>query len=146
MRRALLLLLPALVACSMNTSGDAGTGSNASSQAAGPITVELKRRAPNGTANAAEGGRGVVTVRASLQAPSPCHVLSGAVARDGQTLTLTVSVRPGAEVCVASIGELAYDATLRGVPAGRYTLRVVHTYPDTGWSTETVLNQPVEVS
>jgi len=55
-------------------------------------------------------------------------------------------VRPGAEVCIASIAELGYDATVRGLPAGRYTLRVVHTYPGTGWSTEPGLTQTVEVT
>ncbi len=156
MRRLLapLILVPALLACSMNTPGDNGNGSGAPAggqapaQApapAGPITVELKQREPGDAPDGATGGTGTVAVRGTISTPNPCYALSGTAAREGSTLTLTVSARSNAEVCIQVIGTLGYDATLRGVPAGSYTLRVVHTYAGTGWETQTAMTQQVQV-
>jgi hypothetical protein len=156
MRRLLapLILVPALAACSMNTPRDSSTGSGtpdggqAPTQApapGGPITVELKQREPGGAPDGATGGTGTVAVRGTISTPNPCYALAGAAASEGRTLTLTVTARSNAEVCVQSIGTLGYDATLRGVPAGSYTVRVVHTYAGTGWPTETALTQEVQV-
>ena len=144
MRRTLaaLLVVPLLLACSMNTPGDGGTASSAS---AAPVTVELTQRAPAADTDGATGGTGTVAVRGTITTPNPCFKLAGAAAREGSTLTLTVTASPGAEVCVQSIGTLGYDATLRGVPAGSYTLRVVHTYVGTGWGTETAQTRQVQV-
>jgi len=154
MRRLLapLILVPALMACSMNTPGDSGTGSGtpASGQSptqptGGPVTVELTQREPGGAPDGATGGTGTVAVRGTISTPNPCYALSGTAARDGSTLTLTVSARSTAEACIQSIGTLAFDATLRGVPAGSYTLRVLHTYGGTGWETKTAMTQQVQV-
>jgi hypothetical protein len=152
MRRLLapLILVPALLACSMNAPGDGGTGSGAPAggQApapGGPVTVELKQREAGGAPDGATGGTGTVAVRGTISTPNPCYALSGTAAREGSTLTLTVSARSNAEVCIQSIGTLGYDATLRGVPAGSYTLRVVHTYVGTGWETQTAMTQQVQV-
>lgn len=152
MRRLLasLILVPSLLACSMNTPRDESAGGGAPSTGANPapgspITVELTQRAPSGTGDGATGGTGSVTVRGTISTPNPCYALSGAAASEGRTLTLTVTARSNAEVCVQSIGTLGFDATLRGVPAGSYTLRVVHTYVGTGWPTETALTQEVQV-
>ena len=156
MRRLLapLILVPALLACSMNTPRDsaAGNGAPAGGQApaqppaaGGPVTVEFKQREPGGAPDGATGGTGTVAVRGTVSTPNPCYALSGTAARDGSTLTLTVTARSTAEVCIQSIGTLAFDATLRGVPAGSYTVRVVHTYGGTGWETKTAMTQQVQV-
>jgi hypothetical protein len=152
MRRLLasLILVPTLLACSMNTPGDESAGSGAPATGAtpapgGPITVQLTQRAPSGTGDGATGGTGSVTVRGTISTPNPCFALSGAAASEGRTLTLTVTARSNAEVCVQSIGTLGYDATLRGVPAGSYTVRVVHTYVGTGWPTQTAATHEVQV-
>jgi hypothetical protein len=156
MRRLLapLIFVPALVACSMNTPRDSATGSGtpAGGQApaqspapGGPITVELRQREPGGEPDGATGGTGTVAVRGTISTPNPCYGLGGTAAREGSTLTLTVTARSTAEVCIQSIGTLAFDATLRGVPAGSYTLRVVHTYGGTGWETKTAMTQQVQV-
>ncbi|HEY0151200.1 MAG TPA: hypothetical protein VGB92_04320 [Longimicrobium sp.] len=156
MRRLLapLILVPALLACSMNTPGDSGTGSGtpASGQAPaqpaaanGPVTVEFKQREPGGEPDGATGGTGTVAVRGTISTPNPCFALSGTATREGSTLTLTVSARSTADMCIQSIGTLAFDATLKGVPAGSYTLRVVHTYGGTGWETKTAMTQQVQV-
>lgn len=145
-----LFLVPSLLGCSMNTPRESGgnnaaPGNDAPAAAAGPITVELKQREPNEAGDAATGGAGTVTVSGTVSTPNPCHVLSGAAAREGSTLTLTITARSNAEMCIQSIGTLGFDATLRGVPAGSYTLRVVHAYPGTGWETKTIMTQQVQV-
>ena len=86
-----------------------------------------------------------IPVSGTVSTPNPCHVLSGAAAREGSTITLTVTARSNAEMCIQSIGSLGFDATLRAVPAGSYTLRVVHTYPGSGWETKTAMTQQVQV-
>ncbi|HYW07724.1 MAG TPA: hypothetical protein VE913_12250, partial [Longimicrobium sp.] len=93
----------------------------------------------------ATGGAGTVTVRGSLSAPNPCHALSGTAEREGRTVTLTVASRAAGGVCAHMIGTFTYDATLAGLEAGTYSLRVVHTYPGTGWETKTALTQDVRV-
>jgi hypothetical protein len=155
MRRLLapLILVPVLMACSMNTprdsaNGGAPAGGQAPAQTpapGGPVTVEFKQREPGGASDGATGGTGTVAVRGTVSTPNPCYALSGTAAREGSTLTLTVTARSTAEVCIQSIGTLAFDATLRGVPAGSYTVRVVHSYGGTGWETKTAMTQQVEV-
>jgi len=149
MRLAALLLLPSLLGCSMNTPREAGSGggtpAGGAAPAAGPITVELTQRAAAGDTDGATGGAGSVAVRGTITTPDPCYRLSGAAAQEGRTLTLTVTARPGEGMCVQTIGTLGYDATLRGVAAGSYTLRVVHTYVGTGWETQTAMTREVEV-
>jgi hypothetical protein len=134
-----------------DTSGGNGSSSGADAGNApppasvGPITVELKQREQGEAPNAATGGAGTVTVSGTVSTPNPCHALSGTAAREGSTLTLTVSARSNAEMCIQSIGAIGFDATIRGVPAGSYTLRVVHTYPGSGWETKTAMTQQVQV-
>ena len=94
----------------------------------------------------AEGGGGTVVVRGRATTPNPCHRLAGAVERSGGTVTLRVSATVDPEVmCIASIGEIPYTATIRGLPAGSYDLRVVHVYPRTGWQDADVLQARVTV-
>ncbi len=156
-----LLLVPTLLGCSMNNPREPGAGNGGAAPggsapggnapsgdapaAGGPITVELRQREPGTAADAATGGAGTVTVGGTVSTPNPCHTLSGAAAREGSTLTLTVTARSNADMCIQSIGSLGFDATLRGVPAGSYTLRVVHTYPGSGWETKTAMTQQVQV-
>jgi hypothetical protein len=114
------------------------------------VTVELV--AGEGSSSAgeqsatAEGGAGAVVVRGRATTPNPCHRLAGSVSREGGTVTLRVSATVDPEVmCVASIGEIPYTATIRGLPAGSYDLRVEHVYPNTGWDTADVLQTRVTV-
>lgn len=116
----------------------------------GQVTVELV--AGQGSSSAgeqgatAEGGSGTVVVRGRATTPNPCHRLAGSVARSGGTVTLRVTATVDPEVmCIASIGEIPYTATIRGLPAGSYELRVEHAYPDTGWETASVLQARVTV-
>jgi hypothetical protein len=84
-------------------------------------------------------------VQGALSTPTPCYTLSGAVRRVESIVTLTVEARSRGGMCVQSIGAFAYDAVLGGLPAGTYSLRVVHTYPGTGWESRGALEAPVTV-
>jgi hypothetical protein len=116
----------------------------------GQVTVELV--AGEGSSSAgeqgatAEGGSGTVVVRGRATTPNPCHRLAGSVSRSGGTVTLRVTATVDPEVmCIASIGEIPYTATIRGLPAGQHDLRVEHVYPNTGWDTAQVLQARVTV-
>ena len=79
-----------------------------------------------------------------MSTPTPCHRLSGAVERSGETVTLRVSAAADPEMmCIQSIGAIPYTATVRGLPAGSWDVRVLHTYPGTGWDTATALQARV---
>lgn len=94
----------------------------------------------------AEGGGGTVVIRGVATTPNPCHKLAGTVERSGGRVTVRISATVDPEVmCIASIGAIPYTATVRGLPAGSYDLRVEHTYPGTGWDTASVLETQVSV-
>ncbi|HEX6370640.1 MAG TPA: hypothetical protein VF006_17085 [Longimicrobium sp.] len=94
----------------------------------------------------AEGGGGTVVIRGVATTPTPCHRLSGTTERSGGRVTVRISAAADPEMmCIASIGAIPYTATVRGLPAGTYDLRVEHTYPGTGWETAAVLETQVTV-
>lgn len=94
----------------------------------------------------AQGGGGTVVVTGVATTPTPCHRLAGTVDRSGGTVTVRISATADPEVmCIASIGAIPYTATVRGLPAGEYDLRVEHTYPGTGWETASVMQARVTV-
>jgi len=136
-RSAVVLSLALMVACGGKTP-------------TAPETAMLRftPRAPDAGAadsTAAEAGRGAITIRATLGGPDPCRTLDGTLEQAAQQLTLRVSIRPTGGACVLVLGRFAYDATIEGLAPGRYSLQVVHTYPSTGWPTNTVLNESVDV-
>lgn len=94
----------------------------------------------------AEGGGGTVVIRGVATTPTPCHKLSGTLERSGGQVTVRISAVADPEMmCIASIGAIPYTATVRGLAAGAYDLRVEHTYPGTGWDTAAVLETRVTV-
>jgi len=153
---AAALVLPILLGCaqpSQSASGGADSAGNPTpppAQGGAPqVTVELTQgeasaaSAQEHTATA-EGAAGGATVRGAMMTPTPCHRLAGAVERDGPTVTLRVSATADPDaMCIQSIGSIPYTATLRGLAAGSYTLRVLHTYPGSGWETATALETQI---
>ncbi|HEX2206886.1 MAG TPA: hypothetical protein VHG93_04335 [Longimicrobium sp.] len=94
----------------------------------------------------AEGGSGTVVIRGVATTPNPCHQLAGVVEQSGGRVTVRISATVDPEVmCIASIGAIPYTATVRGLAAGTYDLRVEHSYPNTGWDTAAVLETRVTV-
>jgi hypothetical protein len=69
-----------------------------------------------------------VGVRGWFPTPSFCHHLSGNADRTGSLITLTVQARATSEVCEPSTGSLFYNVTVRRLPPGPYTFRVLHTF------------------
>lgn len=148
---AAALVLPLLVGCtppSQSASGgadSAGTGGATPAQGSQQVTVELVPGTAASSAGSeqpstAEGAAGGAVVRGTVSTPTPCHRLSAAAQRAGETVTVTISATADPDaMCVQAIGALPYTATVRGLPAGSYALRVLHTYPGTGWETATAL-------
>jgi hypothetical protein len=148
MRNVLLLL--ALVGCPGQSDAGPVVPSEGSAPVSAQPTVELTARPLQGGDDGggrvtAQGGAGTVAVQGALSTPNPCYTLHGTVRRDGSNVTLTVEARAPREGCIQSIGAFAYDATVRGLPAGTYSFRVVHTYPGTGWESRGPLEMPVTV-
>ena len=94
----------------------------------------------------AEGGAGTVVIRGVATTPTPCHKLAGTVEHSGGSVTVRISAAADPEMmCIASIGAIPYTATVHGLSAGPYDLRVEHTYLGTGWDTAAVLETRVTV-
>ena len=140
LRRVPFLLLPLLAGAPMRP---------ADGSPAPQLTVDLRSRqlqpAPDEPWTKAAGGEGRVEVEGAVTTPTPCYTLAGEARRDGQTVTLTLQAERKEGGCIQVIAAFGYEATVRGLPPGRYTLRVLHAYPGTGWERRTALEQAVEV-
>ncbi len=91
------------------------------------------------------GESGRIVVNAKLAAPDPCQELSADLQGRGSGLTLRVAIARNSPACVAALGHFEYDAVIGELAPGTYRLRVVHTYPETGWPTVTALDRTVQV-
>jgi hypothetical protein len=152
-------LIPALLlACAACTAaGTPAPADGAGSQTPGDtVRVEVTARqvepapaeqpappAPTGVSARGEAGRIVVTGR--METPDPCRRVAGTAQRSGAEVTLRMEAHREGEMCTQVISAFAYDAAVQGLPAGTYRLRVVHAYPGTGWETQTVLEESVQV-
>lgn len=89
-------------------------------------------------------GRGEVTVRGDMR--TPCIGYEARAEADRALRTVEVRIigsAPGP--CFAALSTYGYQATVRGLPAGEYRLRVIHSYPDTGWPTTETVDERVRV-
>ena len=162
MRRIIPAALALLAACAGPSQSAPGDGAPSGGQPPAPATPSTPARAQQVTVElvpgqassagdgqqsaTAQGGERAVAVRGTASTPTPCHRLTGSVERSGSHVTLRVSAAADPEMmCIQSIGSIPYTATIRGLPAGTYDLRVEHVYPGTGWSTATVLETRVTV-
>lgn len=71
-----------------------------------------------------------ISAEGMVRTPSPCYRLAGAADRIGPVVTLNVEARPNGDLCPAAPAALTYKVSLRGLPPGAYTLRVLHTFRD----------------
>jgi hypothetical protein len=89
-------------------------------------------------------GDGQVTVRGTLRTPCIGYTARAAAKRVLRTVEVRIiGINPG--LCFHALGNYGYQATVRGLPAGEYHLRVVHTWPETGWGTDQVVDTQVRV-
>ncbi len=68
-----------------------------------------------------------------MRLPNPCYGVSAeaSATSDSMVLRLTATAQPG--ICQQVLTAVPYTATVHGLLAGGYTVRVVYTYPETGW-------------
>ena len=86
-----------------------------------------------------------VGIRGWFPTPSFCHHLSGNADRRGSVITMTVQARPTSETCEPATGSLFYNVTVRRLPPGTYTLRVVHTFQNDAANPTMALDTTVTV-
>lgn len=91
----------------------------------------------------AEGGFHRITVRRTLPEPDTCQAVDGSLATSGREILLRVTSESTGE-CPLANALYGYTATIEGVPAGRYTLKVMHLRPGQGGA-EVVMDQPITV-
>lgn len=159
MTRIIPAALALLVACAGPSQSAPSDGAPSGQPSADPstpaetqqLTVELvpgEASSAGGGENSAtaDAGERALVVRGTASTPTPCHRLTGTVQRDGGQVTLRVSAAADPDaMCVQSIGAVPYTATIRGLAAGSYALRVEHAYPGTGWDTAVALETQVSV-
>jgi hypothetical protein len=86
-----------------------------------------------------------IRARGSFPAPHRCYQLSGNADRTRSVITLTVQARAPDELCLAAGGGFVYDVTVRRLPPGTYTVRVLHTFQDDGRAPTIVADTAVTV-
>lgn len=86
-----------------------------------------------------------ISVRRTITTSSWCRDLEADVVQAGSDVVLRVSATATEEECPPGEGLWGYLAEIRGLPPGRYNLRVVHNFADRRRPSEVVLNQPVAV-
>jgi hypothetical protein len=157
MRKAVLLTVLVLAACARPATSDAGTSEPPDSPGGAPSTgaPQVKLEFQQGQGGSSSGGEQGATatagsrqiaLRGTMQTPNPCYKLSGELQQQGQTLSVRVVGRADPDaMCIQSIGSIPYTATLRDVAPGTYTVRVMHTYPGTGWNAAAALETQVTV-
>ncbi len=137
--RLSLLVVPLLLGSAMPSS----SGSDPQ------LTVEITARQLSSTPDedsaraAVEGGH--VAVDGAVTTPTPCYDLVGEASREGRTVTLTVEARRKEGGCIQMIAAFGYRAAVHGLPAGSYTLRVLHAYPGIGWEGRTALETEIQI-
>jgi hypothetical protein len=76
-----------------------------------------------------EGVPGRLIIHGVMLTPTPCWRLAGAADRVGPLITLNIQAHLGDEFCPPDApGASTYKVSLRGIPPGTYTVRVLHTY------------------
>lgn len=91
------------------------------------------------------GQRRSFRARGSFPTPHLCYHLSGNAHRVESVVTLTVQARGEAELCAAATGGFVYDVTVRRLPPGTYTVRVLYTFQDDVREPVMVLETTVDV-
>lgn len=92
----------------------------------------------------AEGGFHRIIVRRTLPEPDTCQTVDGSLATSGREILLRVTSESTGE-CPPAESVYGYTATIEGVPAGRYKLKVMHLRAGEPGRAEVVMDQPITV-
>ncbi len=71
-----------------------------------------------------------ILAQGTFVAPSECYQLAGVADRLRSVVTLYVDARPNGQSCVGGPTAFRYTVSVRGLAAGNYTFRIMHTYRD----------------
>ena len=88
---------------------------------------------------------GTVAVHWSLLSPCQPYDATARAMLTAGTITVTVTGKATGPCPMDIVSGLPYRAEVRGIPAGRYTIRVVHRYADVAWPEEIALEAEVDV-
>lgn len=117
----------------------------------GPAEVEItaepiaREAVRSGSMATVRSGHHAIRVRHTIRVPDACHELQGDLLHTGGELTLRLHPEPNGRECAPEETYLAYEAHIRELNPGRYSLRVVHAPSDRRNGSEVVLDHPVAV-
>jgi len=74
-----------------------------------------------------------VQLSGTISTPNPCYEIKGALSAENSQLTLSVVATSKGGFCIQMLAAFEYTATITDIPAGSYTISVVHDYPDADW-------------
>ncbi len=77
--------------------------------------------------------QGQVLLTGGVSTPTPCYAIGAELSPRDHVLTLTLVATSQPVICIQVLAAFEYRARIYGLTAGRHTLEVVATYPDTGW-------------
>lgn len=135
------LTLPLCLAAAAATSACGGDPARVEI-AARPVSREAVRTE---SLSSVESARRTILVRQTIRVPDACRALAGDLLHTGGTLTLRVHAEPDGRTCRREEAYMAYSAHIRGLPPGRYELRVVHAPAERRAPRQVVLKHPVVV-
>ena len=147
------LLLGAVVAMSAAACAD-GTGPEVAAEMRASISVLKDTQMPNGEAGilpftpTITAGVGTVEILGQIRLPTPCYTLSSELLSANRVITLNVKAESSlsqGSVCAQVLVVRDYGATIQRIPAGRYTVRVVHLFPGTSRTPDVVAEKEVDV-
>ena len=72
-----------------------------------------------------------------ISTPNPCYTFDAGIAVADETLVMTITANSRGGMCAAVVGSFTYRATIGGLSPGSFPVRIVHTYPGTGWEDRT---------
>jgi hypothetical protein len=88
---------------------------------------------------------GRVEALGSLRTPCLPYDATGSLRHESRTITLTVIGEARGDCPQDAVGTLIYRAAVKYLPAGYYTVRLVHAYRDANWPSELVLQRRLRV-
>jgi len=161
MRRTLAALLVLLASVAGAARGQRVGRDSAHALPLQPIEASARRRGPrvdgkfrpvvdsttlaDGLPTRAAGQWLSLSAEGMVRTPSPCYRLAGAADRTGAVVTLNVQARPDGDLCPAAPAAFTYKVSLRGLPPGTYTFRVLHTFRDAAQPPAMALDTTVTV-